>query len=104
MDNISACAPVQISVEAEYGNAQLLVSNVAAFPEWESRESFGNVFSDPTFHYSQASVILCPNPFFAQGYEHVPGVYSVGVFALENTAFRLSIRFPFLLFSSFSWE
>ena len=101
LDNLTICAPIQISVEAEYGNAQLLVSNVHPFPQWEERLDsdekmiFGYISSDPTYHYSQASLTLCPNPFFAQGYEHIPGVYSVGVFALQNTAFRLRIRFFF---------
>ena len=104
LDNISACAPIQVQVQTEYGNARLLVSNVNAFPEWDDRlnnngnVANGYVASDPTYHYSQASLTLCPSPLFDQGYEFAPGIYSVGVHALENTAFRLQIRFFFLFF------
>ena len=96
-----------MQVQTEYGNARLLVSNVDPFPEWESRLSdngndvFGYVASDPTSHYSQASLTLCPAPLYDQGYAHAPGIYSVGVHALENTAFRLQIRFFSLSLSLF---
>ena len=105
LDSVSACAPVQVQVQTEYGNARLLVSNVNAFPEWDDRlnnngnAADGYVASDPTYHYSQASLTLCPAPLYDQGYEHAPGIYSVGVHALENTAFRLQIRFFSLSFS-----
>jgi hypothetical protein len=92
-----ACAPIQVSVQTEYGNARLVVSDNLPFPEWEQREESGNLFSDPMFHYSQASVTLCPSQFYYDSnrlqstHTHAPGIYSVGVFALQNTAFRLDI-------------
>ena len=80
-----------MQVQTEYGNARLLVSNVNAFPEWDDRlnnnAATGYVASDPMYHYSQASLTLCPSPLFDQGYEFAPGIYSVGVHVTRDRDF-----------------